>query len=100
MTNSKEVEEMSEGMAWGIFCFKVAKLILLSYLSHVTSDYSTRTFLSFRLDPDQKPLHWSDFAYLCNGVATLAEFTQKVPRNSIKFWALSGLFTKQKVPRL
>ena len=45
MTNSKEVEEMSEGMAWGIFCFKVAKLILLSYLSHVTSDYSTRTFL-------------------------------------------------------
>ena len=34
------------------------------------------------------------------GVATLAEFTQKVPRNSIKFWALSGLFTKQKVPRI
>ena len=25
------------------------------------------------------------------GVATKAEFTQKVPRNSIKFWALSGL---------
>ena len=34
------------------------------------------------------------------GVATLAEFTQKVPRNSIKFWALYGLFTKQKVPRI
>ena len=35
-----------------------------------------------------------------NGVATLAEFTQKVPRNWIKFWALSGLFTQQKVPRI
>ena len=35
-----------------------------------------------------------------NGVATLAEFTQKVPRNWIKFWVLSGLFTQQKVPRI
>ena len=34
------------------------------------------------------------------GVATLAEFTQKVLRNWIKFWALSGLFTQQKVPRI
>ena len=34
------------------------------------------------------------------GLATLAEFTQKVPRNWIKFWALSGLFTQQKVPRI
>ena len=34
------------------------------------------------------------------GMATLAEFTQKVPRNWIKFWALSGLFTQQKVPRI
>ena len=33
-------------------------------------------------------------------MATLAEFTQKVPRKSIKCWALSGLFTKQKVPRI
>ena len=30
---------------------------------------------------------------LPNGVATLAEFTQKVPTNWIKFWALSGLLT-------
>ena len=37
---------------------------------------------------------------LAYGVATLAEFTQKVPRNWIKFWALSGLFTQQKVPRI
>ena len=34
------------------------------------------------------------------GMATLAEFTQKVPRSWIKFWALSGLFTQQKVPRI
>ena len=38
--------------------------------------------------------------YMFNGLATLAEFTQKVPRKSIKCWALSGLFTKQKVPRI
>ena len=35
-----------------------------------------------------------------DGVAILAEFTQKVPRNYIKLWALFGLFTKQKVPRI
>ena len=42
------------------------------------------------------PAIWATFY----GVATLAEFTQKVPRNGIKFWALSGLFTQQKVLRI
>ena len=37
---------------------------------------------------------------LLMGWLPLAEFTQKVPRNWIKFWALSGLFTQQKVPRI
>ena len=33
-----------------------------------------------------------------NGLAKLAEFTQEMPRNSIKFWALSGLFMQLVVP--